>query len=561
MSKQNDIYLNHLIDCIPPKANNYMLSTYSIILEAWRRGIEVSVRIVKEKSGNIEPYYSLKHGTKFHNFSVTRGDLVSVEAKELTKNKHTTKEYLQSNNVPTPIGKEFSNTATDEDIIKYANEIGYPVVVKPLAGTGGKGVMSNIQNRDELVESLLYVRQQLKFSHVILEKYFEGADYRLYVLDGDVIGAIKRVRAHVIGDGKKTIQQLINDKNTERTKLPSLSNRPIKVDSETKTLLKRSDYTLQSIIPDGEIFYLKTKNNVSAGGDSIDITNQVSDNIKKIAIEAANSFPSLPHCGLDMIVDEENDTGVIIELNSRAHITQHLFPMEGKAQDIPSYIVDYYFPETKGYNREEANKLFIDFDFIYTACLSRSAAEIKLPTIPKSPLVLKRYVITGCSESQKFAARVHRLAYNNQVNGYVKPLTEGKLAIIMGANSDKVMKFESQLKNYINKNFPEVKVEEKNRTSPIKHGFYIEKDTEELSGKTTNSQSNTIESYAKKYSDLRTDYQKLVRKLSEYEQSENLTRLTERQNKQLKKRLKQMESSTSWKITKPIRKLMGIRKR
>ncbi|WP_404455547.1 ATP-grasp domain-containing protein [Oceanobacillus kapialis] len=560
MSKQNKMYLDHLIECIPPKANNYMLSTYSIILEAWRRKIDVTIRIVKEKSGAIEPYFSLKKGEKQHEFSVTRGDLVSVEAKELTKNKKTTKEYLQKNNVPTPIGKEFDDATTDEEIIQYADEIEYPVVVKPLSGTGGKGVISNITSKEELVEALLYVRKQLKYPHIILEKYFEGADYRLYVLGGEVIGAIKRTKAHVVGNGQSTIQELIKEKNQERTKLPSLSNRPIKVDAETKSLLKRSNYTLSTILSDGEIFYLKSANNVSAGGDSIDITDHVSDNIKNIAVAATNSFPSLPHCGLDMIVDEENDTGVIIELNSRAHITQHLFPLEGKARDIPSYIIDYYFPETKNYNREEANKLYIDFDFIYKACLSRSAAEIKLPKIPNHPIVLKRYVVSNCSDSNKFSLRVHRLAYNNHVNGYVKTLANGRLAIIVAANDKKVDQFEIQLNKYISKNFSNTKLEEKTRNSPVKHGFYIDSSDQETANQSTEKNS-AVDHYATKYSELKADYQKLVRKLSEYEQAENLKHLTERQNKQLKKRLKQMESSTSWKVTKPIRKLMEFRKR
>lgn len=552
MDSNKNRYLTHLKNCIPKHANNYMLSTYSIILEAWRRGLEVNIRIVLEASGKIEPYFSLSDGKKTHQFSVTRGDLVSVEAKNLTKDKRKTKEYLIKNNVPTPKGTDFDETVSDAEITEYANELGYPVVIKPIKGTGGRGVIANIKNEQELVKALEYVRKKLNYPHIILEQYFEGNDYRIYVLDGKVIGALKRIRANVVGNGKDSIRTLIEKKNNERMKSPALSNRPIKIDSETRTLLEQSNYTLDTVLEDGEIFYLKTKNNVSAGGDSVDMTDQISNNIKQIAIEAVNSFPSLPHCGLDLILDEENDTAVVIELNSRAHITQHLFPMYGQARDIPSAIVDYYFPDTKDYNRDEANQLYIDYDFIYDACLSRTAREINLPKIPSSPIVLTRFLLTNCTYTDQFAKRVRRIAFNNHVSGYIKPLKNGNISIVVGGNRSKVQKFEKSLRTAAKKFFNNVEITEKTRKTPIKHGFHIEQPDEEEKG--------TVNTYLKKYSELKGEYQKLIRNLAEYEQQEKMIELTSKQNKNLKKQLRKMEESTSWKITKPIRKLGQLKK-
>lgn len=559
MTSSNN-FLPHLNKHIPKAANNYMLSTYSIIQEAWKRGLSINIRILREASGSIEPYYSISDGIKTHHFSATRGDLVSVEAKELTKNKQTTKEYLLKNNVPTPEGNEFKENISDEEILNYANHIEYPVVVKPIASTGGRGVIANIQNDEELKEALSYVRIKLDSPHIILEKFYEGDDYRLYVLDNQVIGAIKRMRSNVIGNGKDSIKTLIKNKNKKRMQLPSLSNRPIKVDDETRTLLKRKNYTLDSIPDADEVVYLKTKNNVSAGGDSIDVTDQVSENIKSIAIAAANSFPSLPHCGLDMMVNEEEDTGVIIELNSRAHITQHLFPMEGKARDIPKHIIDLYFPDTKDYNQEEANKLYIDYDFIYNACLSRSAAEIYIPKIPSSPIALKRFIISNCDYTDNLGSRVRRIAFNNKVNGYIKPLENGNIAVIIGGNEKHVGTFAKKLKSYIKRLNPAGSIIEKNRTTPIPHGFYIDFN---FTTETTNPSAgkNANEVYLSKYSDLKAEYQKLVKKLADYEQKEALMNLTSKQNKQLKKQLKQFETSTSWKLTKPLRNLGKIAKR
>src|SRR5699024_9073152 len=417
----NERFLPHLSNSIPKHARNYMLSTYSIVLEAWRRGLDITIRIIREKSGKIEPYYSISDGKKTHRFSVTRGDFVSRESINSAKNKQSAKKYLVENNVPTPEGKDFAKDAADDDIIQYAEELGYPVVIKPLKGTGGTGVIGNIQNKEELAEALTYVRVTLKSPHIIIEKYFKGHDYRLYVLGDEVIAALKRLRAHVIGDGRHTIKQLINRKNNERKKLPALSKRPIKIDQETRTLLQRQDYSLNTIVPEGEVVYLKSKNNVSSGGDSVDVTDQVSETIKQIAIDATKSFPSLPQAGVDIMVDEENDTGVVIELNSRAHITQHLFPIKGQARDVPSRIIDYYFPETKNYNRKEANKLFLDYDFIFNASLSRKSREIRLPKISKRPIVLRRFILSNFRYTEPFAVRIRRIAYNHWVSGYIKP--------------------------------------------------------------------------------------------------------------------------------------------
>lgn len=554
-------YLKQLDNAIiPKKAHNYMLSTYSIILEAWRRGLNINIRIVREASGKIEPYYTISDGNKKHHFSTTRGDFVSRESIDATKDKQTAKNYLLKNNVPTPIGKSFDENISDSEIVQYAEEIGYPVVIKPLKGTGGRGVIANIKEKEDLINSLKYVRDKLKSPHIILEKHFAGDDYRLYVIGDEVVGAIKRIKANVIGDGKSTINQLVKEKNKRRQKLPALSNRPIKLDNETDMLLKNNGYDRNSIPAKGEIVYLKSKNNVSSGGDSVDVTDQVSENIKQIAIEATKSFPSLPQAGVDLMVNEENDTAVVIELNSRAHITSHLFPMVGQARDIPSKIVDFYFPDSKEYNREDTQKLYIDFDFIYNSCLSRVARDITIPKIAQTPIVLKRHLVTNCSYSTKLANRVRRAAFNNHVSGYIKQLKNGDIAIVSGGNSKRVDKFIEQMKKRILKLEPNAKFIEKKRTSPIKHGFHIE--SPNITSTTDGPVDlNNPDIYIQKYANLKHDYQRLIRRLAQYEQKERVMEITKKQNFQLKKQITQLKSSTSWKVTKPIRKLGNFLKK
>ncbi|WP_193065102.1 ATP-grasp domain-containing protein [Oceanobacillus oncorhynchi] len=539
-------FLDSLNHPIPKRANNYMLSSYSMILEAWRRGLEVTVSIVKQKSGSAMPNYTIKSGDKEYHFNVTRGNIIPNKTIGKVVNKVATKEILEANNVPTPKGKEFNNEKDNNEVLAYANEIGYPLVVKPVDGTGGSGVIADIQNENELSEALEYVRGKLNYPDIILEEYFEGEDYRVYVLDSKVIGAIKRIKANLVGDGKSTIKELLMKKNEERIKLPSLSNRKIKVDDEVRTILKRKNLDLNSILPEGELLYIKSKNNVTAGGDSVDITDQLSDNIKQIAIDGANAFDSLVHCGVDIMVNEKEDIGKIIELNSRAHITQHLFPMKGQARDIPYHIINYYFPETKDYDRERAQKFYLDFDFIYDTCMNRLANNIKLPVLPTKGLEIKRFVIKNCTYSEKFAIRVRRLAYNTKVHGYIKSFDNGNISVVVGSSQLKIKEFRDALTKYVKTASKTGKIEEKPRSSPIMHGFHI-------TSFDTNSKEGTLQKYTQDYTTLKSDYDDALKKLAKLEQDKQLLELTQKQNKQLKKKIDQMEESNSWRITKPIR--------
>src|SRR5699024_6269210 len=113
--------------------------------------------------------------------------------------KSKTKDYLEANNVPTPKGKCFNSEAGETEIAKCADELGYPVVLKPTYGYAGKGVIAGIQNKGELLDALNYVKKDLGFEELIIEEYFKGEDYRIYVVDNKVISVIKRVTANVIG--------------------------------------------------------------------------------------------------------------------------------------------------------------------------------------------------------------------------------------------------------------------------------------------------------------------------------------------------------------------------
>ncbi|WP_449355101.1 ATP-grasp domain-containing protein [Virgibacillus natechei] len=520
--KTDERFLPHLKDCLPEHAHGYMSSGYSIALEGWRRGLDLKIKVnyQRRKSKVIE--YVLSDKEKSHYFQITRGDLVSRKAVKICVNKDQTKEYLLKESVETPKGDTFDESKTDNEILEFANHAGYPLVIKPTDGTGGAGVIANIKNEKEMKQAITYVRGQLNSKNVIVEQFFQGQDHRLYVVGGEVVGVFKRDPASVTGNGTDTIEKLLEKKNEDRMKIPSLQNKPIKVNSETKELLDRLGYTMKSVPPKGETVFLKSKNNVSSGGEAVDVTDETTDEMKDIAVAATKAIPTLVQAGVDMIIDKENNAGVVLEINSRAHIRTHLFPSYGKARDIPSAIIDYYFPETKGYNRENAARIYFDFDHVFEAFASGTTGYMEIPQIPKE-IELTRFLLTADKFPEDFEAWIKTIAVKNKMSGYLKRTKKDNISLIIGGEREDISTFTALLNKKISNSNYSISLVRKVRKTPIMQGFHILDGDED---------------------DKEKDH-------SLVEENENLRQ----EIAQLKKRQKKIMNSTSWKVTKPLRAL------
>lgn len=524
MSNTDERYLPHLKDALPEHAHGYMSSGYSIALEGWRRGLDLKIRVkyLRRKAKITE--FMLSNGEKTHYFQITRGDLVSKKAVRICVNKDQTKEYLLKSGVETPKGETFDENRSDEEIIEFANRAGYPLVLKPTDGTGGVGVIANIKNEAEMKQAITYVRDQLEYRKVIVEQFFKGEDHRLYVVGDEVVGVFKRDPASVTGNGTDTIKELLKKKNEDRMKIPSLQNKPIKVNAETKELLSRLGYTMESVPAEGETVFLKSKNNVSSGGEAVDVTDETTDEMKRIAVAATKAIPTLVQAGVDMIIDKETNTGVVLEINSRAHIRTHLFPSYGKARDVPSAIIDYYFPETKGYQREKAAKMYFDFNHIYQSFEAGTTGYIDILSIPDD-IELTRFLLNADKFPKDFDQWIRSTAVRNNVSGYVKWTKNNNLSLILGGNRDDINDFTALLKRKISRSKQSISMKRKSRNSPVRQGFYI--DNDEINA------------------EMELQHQKLLKENEQLKRE--LAKLKKRQNKIL--------NSTSWKVTKPLRAL------
>ncbi|WP_163969618.1 ATP-grasp domain-containing protein [Oceanobacillus halotolerans] len=559
MENDKATYLAHLEDSIPEGISGYSLGMYCVALEGWRRGL--TLKFINNNRKKSELDYSLTLKDKTHYFTVTRGDAVPRSAIKACINKNITKDYLLKAGVPTPKGDTFGEENSDEEIIHYANQLGYPVVLKPSDGTGGRGVIANIKNESEFKEALSFVKYDLKFVKLIVEQYAKGEDYRINVIGDKVVAALKKIPANVIGDGKNDISTLIKRKNKQRKTVPALSDKPIKVDKETHNILKASGYTIDSVPPKGERIFLKTKNNISSGGDSIDITDELSDHIKEIAVNACKAIPGLVQCGLDMMVDEERDIGTVIEVNSRPHINSQLYPMEGKARDIPKEVIDYYFPETVQPDYSKGPNYFFEFKSIFETFQNGTCKVFTVPDCPSGDLTSTRFILEG-KFGIKFEKWIQKQALRLRLNGYLKYITNSRISVVISGPTESVDKFRKMLNQDGSAKAEVGNVEEKTRNKPVKVGFEI-KGSPFASGELKKGNDVKEDGYHPVYFDYSTAKQtrgsKKKRKKGNNKGTSDLTLKQERDF--YKKKYEEVLNSTSWKLTKPIRAIGRLLKK
>lgn len=449
MVSVNENWLPHLHPEVVSEVEGNYLDAYVVALEGWRRGLTLRWHVKdSEKFKEMKTWYvdepgqlfSLHSKEKSHYFFRTRGDKVTNEAVEKGMDKQRTKELLKKAGIPVPDGRQFSRKDDEETVIEYAETLGYPVVIKPKDGSFGRGVMSDIKSEEELKYSLQYLREQLEEDQIIVEKYIPGNDYRLYVVDDKVVGAILRVPPNVVGDGINSIEALIDIKNSERQLNPRLTTCQIKINQELVDYIGKSGYTLESIPGKDEVVYLSDKGNISIGGDPIDVLDELSDEIKQIAVQALRAIPGLTHGAVDLIIDKDqdgNEAGYVIELNPTAQIGGILFPVKGKSRDIPAAIIDYYFPETKNVQTEK-EKIYFDFYDVLEPLISRQGVISTVSPAPIGKIHMKKYTVYGDVQNHGYHLGLRKQAFERGLHGFVMNVEDNAIDIVV-AGTDKEM--------------------------------------------------------------------------------------------------------------------------
>lgn len=462
-------WLPHLEDAVPPAGQGKRISTYTVSLEGWRRGLQLNFYSVFEDGNKLKVRYSLSNEDRTHHFQLSMGDKVSDEAFDICDDKDLTKQYLEKHNVPVPKGDMFDENSTDEEIVKYGMSLGFPLVVKPTDGNAGKGVFANIKKEKDLRNAISHVRDVLEYPEIIVEKYISGEEFRIFVIEDKVLGAMNRRPASVTGDGVQTIRQLIHEKNRYRKINPHLTSRLIRIDIEIENRLESKGYTLNAIPKEGELISLRQKSNLSTGGDAVNVTDEMTQELNEIAINAGKAIPGLTHYGVDMIVSNDRKKGVILEVNSRPGIGGHLFPGEGEPVDFAKDIIDYYFPETKDIER---SLLYYDFDSVLEPITARTASNVDVIAPPLGKLYGKKYIITGDFNKRDFSRYILRQARLFEVHGHIEHIEDEKMElIVVGKNEQVILNFRNICYEALEEDETIENIEESDWYKPIKMGF------------------------------------------------------------------------------------------
>ncbi len=316
-------------------------STGSIVEEAVNRDIPW-IRL------GTNSLVQLGYGINQMRFQATITCKTSSIAVDIACNKELTKKMLDMASIPVASG---SICVDEEDLTDTINKIGYPIVLKPLDGNHGKGASINVTNWEDAVEGLAYAK---KYSHrIIVEKFITGFDFRVLVIDNKLVAAAKRVPAHVVGDEKQTIQELIDTTNLDPRRGYGHENvlTQIDVDRDTEDLLEKLNYTLETIPKKGEIVYLKSTANLSTGGTSVDVTDMMHpENI--FLAERISRVIGLDICGVDIMAENltqplKENGGVILEVNAAPGFRMHLAPSEGLPRNVAAPVIDMLYPPGK----------------------------------------------------------------------------------------------------------------------------------------------------------------------------------------------------------------------
>ena len=313
-------------------------STGSIVEEAESRGIPW-IRL------NKYSLCQLGYGANQKRIQATVTSETSSIGVELACDKEDTKFLLEQAEVLVPRGDILSRESSLKEACLY---VGYPLVVKPIDGNHGRGITVNIRNYDDALVAFNAAKEISQ--KVIVEKYITGDDYRLLVINNVLVAAAKRTPANVVGDGKSTINELVEEINKDPRRGYGHENvlTKITINNLTKTIIAAKGYTVDSIPPSGEVVLLKDTANLSTGGTAEDITDIVHPSNVSMA-ERISKIIDLDICGIDIMTTDisqplEDTGGAVLEVNAGPGFRMHLAPTSGLPRNVAAPVVDKLFP-------------------------------------------------------------------------------------------------------------------------------------------------------------------------------------------------------------------------
>ena len=316
-------------------------STETLIKEAEARGIPwipLSARFMIQ----------LGYGVHQKRIQATLSNRTGVLGVELACDKEGTKNILGAAGVPVPRGT----------VINYLDELrgaiedvgGYPIVLKPLDGNHGRGITIDINSWEVAEEAYDLASAASKTKNVIVERYYTGRDHRVLVVNGQVVAVAERVPANVVGDGKSTVEQLVEEVNRDPQRGDGHDNvlTRITIDKLTLDLLQKQGYAMDSVLPTGKRVFLRATANLSTGGIAVDRTDEIHPENVWLFSRVAKII-GLDIAGIDVVTSDiskplRDTNGVIVEVNAAPGFRMHVAPSQGLPRNVAGAVFDMLFP-------------------------------------------------------------------------------------------------------------------------------------------------------------------------------------------------------------------------
>ena len=327
--------------------DNMELSTQALLFDLIQKGIKTEILDENDQ------FLCLQHGE--HIEYVKNGNMTSHDSyisPLIMENKVVTKKVLAKAGFNVPQSVEF--TSLEQAVASYPLFEGRAVVIKPKSTNYGLGIsifQQGVHNRDDFAKAVEIAFREDK--EIMVEDYLVGTEYRFFVLSEETLAVLLRVPANVVGDGVHTVAELVATKNAHplrgdgsRTPLKKIALGDIE-----QLQLKEQGLTVDSIPAKDQLVQLRANSNISTGGDSIDMTDEMHDSYKRLAVGITKAMRAAV-CGVDLIIpnlkkpaEASLNSWGVIEANFNPMMMMHIFPYAGKSRRLTQNVIKMLFPE------------------------------------------------------------------------------------------------------------------------------------------------------------------------------------------------------------------------
>ncbi|NOD66242.1 cyanophycin synthetase [Ruegeria sp. HKCCD7303] len=318
-------------------------STGSLVKAAQERDIPW----IRLNSGSLVQFGHGKYQKRIQATITSETKHISVE---ISCDKEDTHNLLNDLGLPVPQQRMVYSA---REAVRAAARIGHPVVVKPLDANHGRGVSINLNSDEEVEAGFAEAKEHSRSRAILVESFITGFDHRMLVVNNKLVAVAKRVPGHVAGDGTHTIAELVEIVNEDPRR--GIGHEKVltmlEIDNQAKRLMENAGVTEETVLPDGEVFYLRSTANLSTGGTAIDLTDVVHPDNRDMA-ERAIMAVGLDVGGVDFLIDDITKSykdigGAIVEVNAAPGFRMHVAPSEGQPRDVAGKVIDMLFPATE----------------------------------------------------------------------------------------------------------------------------------------------------------------------------------------------------------------------